>query len=98
MRPRPQPKNHTGRAPLHQKWVEKDFVVDTLHLHWLARMMDRALFESAWVVSSRPNLPDDDAQLQIIVGVISEVWDEHRAAVEQAIHDDKLKAIRIGHG
>jgi uncharacterized protein YdaU (DUF1376 family) len=75
------PKDFTGKAPIYQQWGEKDFAFDTMQMHWLARLLYKDLLTKAWYLSTRPDLPADDIELQNILGVTPEVWQEHKAAV-----------------
>jgi uncharacterized protein YdaU (DUF1376 family) len=74
-------RDYIGKAPAYQCWDEKAFSFDTLHLHWQAKLLYRALLQAAWHLSTRPDLPANDAQLQNILGVPAEVWTEHKTAV-----------------
>jgi uncharacterized protein YdaU (DUF1376 family) len=90
------PINNSGKAPLHQKWVEKEFVFDTMHMHWQARLYYRALLQSAWHLSTRPDLPDDDAQLRSILGgVPEEQWNEHREVVRAMFTAETVNGIKV---
>jgi uncharacterized protein YdaU (DUF1376 family) len=75
------PKDYTGKAPIYQQWCEKEFAFDTMHMHWIARLLFKDLLQKAWHLTTRPDLPADDTELQQILGVPPEVWAEHRAAV-----------------
>jgi uncharacterized protein YdaU (DUF1376 family) len=75
------PKDYTGKAPIYQQWMEKEFAFDTMHLHWQARLLYKDLLQKAWHLSTRPDVPSDDNQLQNILGVPPEVWEQHRDAV-----------------
>jgi uncharacterized protein YdaU (DUF1376 family) len=75
------PKDFTGKAPIYQQWGEKDFAFDTMQMHWLGRLLYKDLLTKAWYLSTRPDLPADDIQLQNILGVTPEVWQEHKDAV-----------------
>jgi hypothetical protein len=80
--------DYTGKAPFYQKWDEKAFQFDTMHLHWQARLLYRALLQSAWHLSTRPDLPADDNQLQNILSVPSDIWTQHSKAVRSMFHID----------
>jgi uncharacterized protein YdaU (DUF1376 family) len=86
-------KDYTGKAPLYQQWAEKEFIFDTTHLHWQARLLYRALLQAAWHLSSRPDIPSDDAQLSNILGVPAAVWDEHKGAVRAMFHVDEQTGL-----
>jgi uncharacterized protein YdaU (DUF1376 family) len=73
--------DYTGKAPIFQKWDDKAFAYDTMNLHWQARLFYRALLQVSWHLTTRPDLPDDDAQLQHILNAPSDIWDAHKAAV-----------------
>jgi uncharacterized protein YdaU (DUF1376 family) len=75
------PRDYSGKAPIFQKWDDKSFQYDTAHMHWLAQLLYRSLLQKAFHLSTRPDLPADDAQLQNILGVPADVWNEHKAAV-----------------
>jgi uncharacterized protein YdaU (DUF1376 family) len=71
----------SGKKPLFQSWDESSFRLDTQYLDWQARACYRALLQSAWYGSERPDLPDDDAKLARIIGCPIEIWTECAAAV-----------------
>jgi hypothetical protein len=82
------PKDYIGKAPIYQRWDEKAFAFDTGHMHWTAQLLYRTLLQKAFHLSSRPDLPADDSQLQNILGVPAAVWDEHKAAVRAMFNLD----------
>jgi hypothetical protein len=90
-----QPKDYSGKAPFYQKWDEKAFSFDTMHLHWQARDLYRHLLQAAWHLPTRPDLPDDDDQLCSILGVPKEVWDTHRAAVRAMLTPEEVNGVRV---
>ena len=85
--------------PAFQKWVEPDFVMKTTlarPMHWLARLIYRGLLQQAFHCSTRPNLPDDDAQLcAMLGGVPAKVWKEHRAAVRQWFTPQTIDGVKV---
>ncbi len=90
-----QSKDYTGKAPLYQQWSDKEFMYDTRHMNWLAREMYRCLLQSAWHLSTRPDLPDDDNQLQNIIGCPKDVWDEHRDAVRAMLIGETVNGVNV---
>jgi uncharacterized protein YdaU (DUF1376 family) len=88
--------NYLGKAPLHQKWSERDFLADTTHMSWLARMFYARLLQSAPHFTTRPDLPDDDDQLRkILGGVPKDVWNEHRDVVRAMFTADTVNGINV---
>lgn len=86
--------NYTGKAPIYQKWDEKAFQFDTMHLHWMARSLYRALLQTAWHLSTRPDLPDNDEQLrQIACGGDVDVWKKHGPAVRAMFTSDADRGV-----
>lgn len=80
-------KKYTGN-PIFQKWDELGFLRDTRHLHWQARNLYRALLQSAWYESTRPDIINDDAHLVAILGVPPNIWDRHKGAVRSMFQAD----------
>ncbi len=74
-------KNYAGKNPIYQKWDEAGFTLDTMHLSGQGRLIYRALLQMAWYVSTRPDLPNDELQLQRRLAITSEVWAAHRVEV-----------------
>jgi hypothetical protein len=72
-----------GSAPPFQKWAERDFLADTMMMHWQARMFYRSLLQSGFsTASTRPNLPSNPDQLRrLLGGVPADVWAEHSQEV-----------------
>ena len=70
-------------APPFQKWAERDFLADTVTMHWEARMFYRTLLQAAFsTASTRPDLPNNDAQLcRLLGGIPAEVWAIHKDEV-----------------
>jgi hypothetical protein len=70
-------------APPFQKWAERDFLADTMMMHWQARMFYRTLLQAGFsTASTRPNLPANPDQLRrLLGGVPAEIWAEHEAEV-----------------
>jgi uncharacterized protein YdaU (DUF1376 family) len=87
------PKDYTGTAPIYHQWGDKEFMYDTRHMHWQARMMYRELLQAAWHLSTRPDLPDDESVLQNILGVPKEVWEQRRTAVLAMLTHDPATGV-----
>jgi uncharacterized protein YdaU (DUF1376 family) len=85
--------------PLFQKWSESDFLMKTTvekPMHWLARMFYARLLQRAFVCETRPNLPDNDAELRNLLGGIPEVdWAEHRAAVRAWFTRKTINGVKV---
>lgn len=89
-------KSYNGKAPIYQLWSEKDFAFDTMELSWQARLLYRGLLQAAWLLSTRPDLPDNDAQLRNILGGIPEsIWNEHREAVRSMFQSDTVNGVAV---
>lgn len=82
-------KSFNGKKPNFQKWDEQSFILDTLHLSWLGRLIYRALLQEAWYGSMRPDLPNDDHELRkILDGVPEEIWNAHRDEVRSMFQSE----------
>lgn len=87
------PKDFTGKAPVYQKWDEKAFQFDTMHMGWQSRLLYKDLLQKAFHISTRPDLPSDDTQLCNMLGIPSEVWDEHKIIIRTMFTLDAEKGI-----
>lgn len=83
-------KNFNGKRPIYHLWDEPSFVMDTAYLPWMERLIYRALLQTAWYCSSRPDLPNDDIQLQRMLGIPESVWNEHKAGVRAMFQSDTV--------
>jgi hypothetical protein len=81
---------------LFQRWHERDFLADTLCIHWQARLFYRALLQAAFLVTTRPDLPDDDDQLRRLLGGIPEsTWEEHRVEVLGMFERAEVGGVKV---
>jgi len=76
--------NEAKRKPLYQPWNEEAFRAD-LHVGAMTptqRWMYRTLLQAAFFHSTRPYLPDDDAQLWLLAGCESpKQWERNKDVV-----------------
>jgi uncharacterized protein YdaU (DUF1376 family) len=84
-----------GKKPVYHQWDEPSFMMDTMHLPWLERLLYRALLQGAFHCSTRPDIPDDDLQLQRMLCIPESVWTEHKADVRamfqaETVNDKKV--------
>src|ERR1700733_10484340 len=86
-------KDYAGKAPVYQEWCEKEFAFDTMHMHWIAKLLYKDLLQKASHLSTRPDIPADDTALQSILGVPADVWETHRAAVRAMFTFDADKGV-----
>lgn len=91
------------RKPLYQPWREEAFRGDEKVLYALnplQRWMYRTLLQAAFICSTRPYLPDEDAELWMLAGCESrKQWDKNKDAVRSmfsAVEVDQ-KACLIHH-
>jgi uncharacterized protein YdaU (DUF1376 family) len=85
--------------PLFQKWSESDFLMKTTvekPMHWLARLFYRGLLQRAFICETRPNLPDNDADLRILLGGVPEdEWAEHQAAIRAWFTPKTINGVKV---
>lgn len=88
-------RDHQGRTPIFFKWSEQAFITDTRCMHWQASLLYRALLQSAWCLSTRPDVPDDDAAIARILSVPEAVWLEHAADVRKMFSPLTVDGVRL---
>jgi len=90
----------------YQPWSEEEFQadLDVQQLSPLEKWMYRTLLQQAWVASSRPRLPDDDAVLWKLAGCQDQdQWETYKTAVRamfQAVEIDGVALLerkRLNH-
>lgn len=84
-------------APPFQKWCEKDFVADTIHMHWLARMFYARLLQIAFSTSPhRPNIKDsDEAICKLLGNVPLDTWQQHQAEVLEMFQHSEVNGVPV---
>jgi hypothetical protein len=90
--------NETKRKPLYMPWSEEAFRADiqVMAMTTLQRWMYRALLQAAFFHSTRPYLPDEDAQLWMLAGCENEKqWERNKAAVRAAFTPVEIDGVRL---
>ena len=90
--------NEAKRKPLYQPWSEEEFRADyqVMAMTPLQRWMYRTLLQAAFFHSSRPYLPDDDAQLWMLAGCENEnQWQRNKIAVRAAFTPVQIDDTRL---
>lgn len=84
-------------APPFQKWCEKDFVADTIHMHWLARIFYARLLQIAFSTSPhRPNIKASNAAICKLLGNVPlDVWQEHQSEVLEMFQQTEVNGIPV---
>jgi hypothetical protein len=86
------------RKPLYQPWNEEAFRAD-LHVGAMAptqRWMYRTLLQAAFFHSTRPYLPDDDAQLWLLAGCESpKQWERNKDVVRAMFTPIQVAGVRL---
>lgn len=86
------------RKPLYQPWNEEAFRADERVYAMTAeqRWMYRTSLQSAFFCSTRPYLPDDDAQLWMLAGCKSrQQWDENKDVVRSMFTAVELDGVSL---
>lgn len=90
--------SETKRKPLYQPWNEEAFRAD-LRVGAMSptqRWMYRTLLQGAFFHSTRPNLPDDDAQLWLLAGCESlKQWERNRDVVRAMFIPIEVAGVRL---
>ena len=86
------------RKPLYQPWSEEAFSADerVYAMTPAQRWMYRTALQAAFFCSTRPYLPDDDAQLWMLAGCESlKQWDRNKGAVRAMFTPVELDGVRL---
>jgi len=87
-----------NRKPLYQPWNEEAFRADLQvgAMLPIQRWMYRTLLQSAFFHSTRPFLPDDDAQLWLLAGCENrKQWDRHKDVVRGMFAQIEIDGERL---
>jgi hypothetical protein len=90
--------NEAKRKPLYQPWNEEAFRAD-LHVGAMApvqRWMYRTLCQASFFCSTRPYLPDDDAELWLLAGCESpKQWERNKEVVRSRFTPVEVAGVRL---
>jgi hypothetical protein len=90
--------NDPKRKPLYQPWSEEAFRADhqVYAMTPVQRWMYRTALQAAFFCSTRPYLPDDDAQLWMLAGCESpKQWDRNKDVVRAMFTPVELDGARL---